>query len=268
MKIETKKRLTFLIILNLLSTLTYVFIFNLAKTQIKLFLGIFILMWCPAVAAFSTKLIYEHNLRGLGWGLANLYWYLLSYLLPALSGLLAYSFIWITGLGRINPEYQFNLLNFAVFGIIMHIAFAAGEEIGWRGFLVPNLFKVMGFTRTCFLSGIIWSIWHFPLVIHGKYLSNTPVAISILQLTAVLLAMSFIINWIRLKSGSVWTAVLLHASHNLYMQNLFDPATTLMSPLAKYLSGENGIVLILIYGLLGFIFWKKRAALYQEKTLK
>lgn len=69
------------------------FIFNFAKTNIKLFLGVFILMWCPAVAAFSTKIIYERSLRGLGWGLAKPYWYFLSYLLPALSGLLAYGFI-------------------------------------------------------------------------------------------------------------------------------------------------------------------------------
>lgn len=261
MKIDTKKRLTFLIFLNILSTLTYIFIFNFAKTNIKLFLGVFILMWCPAVAAFSTKIIYERSLRGLGWGLAKPYWYFLSYLLPSLSGLLAYGFIWITGLGQINPDYQFNFLNFAVFGMIMHIAFAAGEEIGWRGFLVPNLFKVMGFTKTCFLSGIIWSIWHFPLIIHGRYLNNIPVTQSILQLTAVLLAVSFIINWIRLKSASVWTAVLLHATHNLYMQNLFDPLTTIARPISQYFSGENGIVLIVIYGLLGFLFWRKRANL-------
>ncbi|OQB11192.1 MAG: CAAX amino terminal protease self- immunity [Candidatus Omnitrophica bacterium ADurb.Bin205] len=143
----------------------------------------------------------------------------------------------------------------------MHIAFAAGEEIGWRGFLVPNLFRVMGFTKTCILSGIIWSVWHFPLIIHGKYLNNTPVMLSMLQLTLVLLGVSFTINWIRLKSGSVWTAVLLHASHNLYVQNLFDPLTTITKPISQYFSGENGIVLIAIYGLLGFLFWRKRANL-------
>ncbi|MBU0547382.1 MAG: CPBP family intramembrane metalloprotease [Candidatus Omnitrophica bacterium] len=261
MKKETKKIISFLVIGSVLSAVAYAFIFNYAKTKMDLFLGIFILMWCPALAGFITQFIYERSLRGFGWGLGNLCWYLLSYFLPAVSGVLAYGFIWITGLGRINPSYEFNFFHFAIFGIIMHIAFAAGEEIGWRGFLVPNLFRTMSFTKTCFLSGIIWSAWHFPLVISGKYLSNIPVAVSLAQLTIILFAMTFTINWIRLKSGSVWPAVLLHASHNLYMQNLFDPITTLTSPLAHYFSGENGFALIAVYGLVGFIFWKKKSNL-------
>lgn len=257
-KKETKKIISFLTIGSILSVVAYLFIFIYVKTTIGLFLGIFILMWCPAVSAFITQLIYGRNLRGFGWGLGNLSWYLLSYFLPAVSGVLAYGFIWVTGLGRINLSYQFNFFRLAIVGTIIHIVFAAGEEIGWRGFFVPNLFKVMGFTRTCLLSGIIWSVWHFPLVMLGKYLSNIPLAISLVQLTIVLLAMSFIINWIRLKSGSVWPAVLLHASHNFYMQNLFDPMTKLTSPFAQYFSGENGFALIAVYGLAGFIFWKKR----------
>lgn len=261
MRKEARKIICFLAVGSVLSAVAYALIFNYAKTARGLFSGVFILMWCPALAGFITQFIYERNLRGFGWGLANLYWYLLSYFLPAVSGVLAYGFIWITGLGRINPGYQFNFFHFAVFGIIMHIAFAAGEEIGWRGFLVPNLFRAMSFTKTCFLSGIIWSVWHFPLIISHKYLGSIPVGVSLAQLTIILLAMSFIINWIRLKSGSVWTAVLLHASHNLYMQNLFDPITTLTSPLAHYFSGENGFALIAVYGLAGFIFWKKRASL-------
>ena len=261
MKKEIKKSISFLVVVSILSAVVYALIFNYAKTRLSLFLGIFILMWCPAFSGFITQFIYERNLRGFGWGLASLYWYLLSYFLPAVSGVLAYGFIWITGLGQINASYQFNFFNFVIFGIIMHIAFAAGEEIGWRGFLVPNLFRAMGFTKTCFLSGIIWSVWHFPLVISGKYLSNIPVAVSLVQLTVILLAMTFIINWIRLKSGSVWPAVLLHASHNLYMQNLFDPLTTLTNTFSQYFSGENGFALIAVYGLAGFIFWKKRANL-------
>jgi len=257
MKKETKKIISFLVFGSVLSVFAYALIFNYAKTRIDMFLGVFILMWCPAVSAFITQFIYERTLRGFGWGLGNLCWYLLSYFLPVFSGVLAYGFIWITGLGRLNPGYQFNFFHFVIFGIILHIIFAAGEEIGWRGFLVPNLFRVMGFTKTCFLSGIIWSLWHFPLVISGKYLSNIPLAVSLAQLTVILLAMTFIINWIRLKSGSVWPAVLLHASHNLYMQNLFDPMTTLTNPFAQYFSGENGLALIAVYSSVAFILWRK-----------
>lgn len=261
MKKEIKKSISYLIFLFILSTLAYTILFNYIKIGISPLLGIFILMWCPAFSAFITQFIYERNLRCFGWGLAKLYWYPLSYFLPVISGALAYGFIWITGLGRINADYQFNFFHFAIFGIILHIAFAAGEEIGWRGFLVPNLFKAIGFTKTCFISGIIWAVWHFPLIISGRYLSNIPVTVSLAQLVIVILAMTFIINWIRLKSGSVWTAVLLHASHNLYMQNLFDPMTTLTGLLSRYFSGENGFALITVYSVIGFIFWRKRSGL-------
>ena len=130
--------------------------------------------------------------------------------------------------------------------------------------MVPNLFRAMGFTKTCFISGIIWAVWHFPLIISGKYLNGIPIAVSLLQLVIVILGMTFIINWVRLKSGSVWTAVLLHASHNLYMQNLFDPMTLPTNSFSRYLLGENGFALIAVYGLAGFIFWKKRASLPKE----
>jgi len=261
MKREIKKSISYLVFLGVLSTGAYALLFNFIKIGIRPLLGIFILMWCPALSGFITQLIYERNLRGFGWGLANLYWYLLSYFLPAISGVLAYGFIWITGLGQINGNYQFNFFHFAIFGIILHLVFAAGEEIGWRGFLVPHLFQAIGFTKTCFISGIIWAVWHFPLILSGKYLSNVPVAASLAQLVIVILAMTFIINWIRLKSKSVWTAVLLHASHNLYMQNLFDPMTSLTNLFSRYFSGENGFALIVVYSAIGFILWRKRAGL-------
>jgi len=261
MKREIKKSISYLVFLCVLSTVAYALLFDFIKVSISPLLGVFILMWCPALSAFITQLIYEQNLRGFGWGLGKLYWYLMSYLLPAISGILAYGFIWITGLGRINDSYQFNFFHFAIFGMILHVAFAAGEEIGWRGFLVPNLFRAIGFTKTCFISGIIWAVWHFPLILSGKYLTNIPVAASLAQLVIVMLAMTFMINWIRLRSGSVWTAVLLHASHNLYMQNLFDPMTTLAGLLSRYFSGESGFALIAVYSVIGFILWRKRASL-------
>ena len=130
MKREIKKSIVYLVFLGALSSVAYALLFNYVKIGISPLLGVFILMWCPAVSAFITQLIFQRNLRGFGWGLAKLHWYLLSYFLPAASGALAYGFVWITALGRINPGFHFNLFHFAIFGIAMHIAFAAGEEIG------------------------------------------------------------------------------------------------------------------------------------------
>jgi membrane protease YdiL (CAAX protease family) len=42
------------------------------------------------------------------------------------------------------------------FGLVKSLASALGEEIGWRGFLVPELFKNIGFTGTALVSGVVW----------------------------------------------------------------------------------------------------------------
>jgi membrane protease YdiL (CAAX protease family) len=48
------------------------------------------------------------------------------------------------------------------FGVARSLANALGEEIGWRGFLVPELSRKMSFTGTAILSGAVWSCWHYP----------------------------------------------------------------------------------------------------------
>ncbi len=56
------------------------------------------------------------------------------------------------------------------------VATAAGEEIGWRGFLVPELAKGLPFTAVALVSGIIWAAWHYPItaVVANAALSPRP----------------------------------------------------------------------------------------------
>jgi len=57
-----------------------------------------------------------------------------------------------------------------------------GEQLrhcAWRGdwlagFLVPQLAKVTSFTRLSLLSGLIWSLWHYPILLFADYNSGTP----------------------------------------------------------------------------------------------
>jgi membrane protease YdiL (CAAX protease family) len=148
-----------------------------------------------------------------------------------------------------------------VIGTILNVVFAAGEELGWRGFLAPELYKRMNYTAASLLTGVIWAAWHFPIIIAGSYLAKMPLGPQLLLLVVTITAMTFVINWLRFISGSVWTAVLLHASHNLYVQRLFDPLTLDSGPLTKYVAGESGLALTAVFLVLAGICWSQRGKL-------
>jgi membrane protease YdiL (CAAX protease family) len=82
---------------------------------------------------------------------------------------------------------------------------ALGEEIGWRGFLVPELAKTTTFFNTALISGAAWALWHYPLIIFGGYNGGTSIPYSLFCFTLAVIAISFPMAWLRLKSGSLWT---------------------------------------------------------------
>jgi membrane protease YdiL (CAAX protease family) len=238
------------------------------------------LMWCPGAAAIMTRLLYQRNLRGMGWGWGKTRYQLWSYAIPFLYGLASYLVIWLGGLGRF-PNHalvrklaeQFRLahaspaLVIAVYvgfagtlGMVVSCVFALGEEIGWRGLLVPELAKATSFTNTALLSGIIWSLWHYPLIFLDGYNGGTSSWYSALCFTPMVVGMATVFAWMRLKSGSVWTGMLLHASHNLFIQGVFDPLTQ-DTAVTKYVRGEFGAALAVAGLGVGYLFWRKRAQL-------
>jgi membrane protease YdiL (CAAX protease family) len=131
-----------------------------------------------------------------------------------------------------------------------------GEEIGWRGFLVPQLSKIMGFAGTALISRIIWAAWHFPLFDFSN-LGSWVTWYELGCFTLMVLGLGFIYTWFRLKTGSIWTAMLLHGSHNLFLQSIFEPLTA-GNELTPYFSDETGIVLAILSLLIGLFFWKRR----------
>jgi hypothetical protein len=58
----------------------------------------------------------------------------------------------------------------------------------------------------------------------------------------------------------VWTGVILHASHNLFIQEIFDPLTTDRG-LTRYVTTEFGVGLALAYTVLAVYFWRRRGEL-------
>ncbi len=274
---------TFLVITALLSSAFYFLIISFGLGTL-LASNIFLvrpygigLMWSPGIAALLTIRIYRRDLSELGWKWGKTRFQLLSYCIPLLYSLLTYVIVWITGLGGfyniefvnsiassfgwsdLSPQlcilFYFTLIG--IVGMVDYSAYALGEEIGWRGFLVPELFKLTGYTKTSLISGVIWSLWHYPSILFSTYNGGTPFWFSLMCFTIMIVSSCFIYTWMRIKSNSLWTAVFLHASHNLFIQRIFTPLTSNTGN-TEFIIDEFGIGLAIASIIVGFIFWKKR----------
>ncbi len=222
------------------------------------------LMWCPGVAAMATTLIFQHSLKGLGWRLGKVRYLLLAYALPLAYAAAAYVVVWLLGLGAFSAEGlpagqglpSFLAVN-ATVGVVLSLLSATGEEIGWRGFLVPELAKITSFTKMALLSGAIWAVWHMPLILFADYHSGAPLWFALTCFTAMIMGISFAFAWLRLRSGSLWPAALMHASHNLFIQQVFDPLTQ-NTGITPYFTGEFGAALAIAAIVVAYIFWRLR----------
>jgi uncharacterized protein len=145
----------------------------------------------------------------------------------------------------------------ATLGLIPKLARALGEEIGWRGFLVPELSKVVSFPMIGFISGLMWAAYHYPILIYADYNAGTPVWYGLGCFTVMVIADSFILAWLVLRSGSLWPAAIFHASHNLFIQSICTPLTHDTGP-TKYIIDEFGIglVITITVGAL-IVLWQK-----------
>ena len=142
-------------------------------------------------------------------------------------------------------------------GMPMSCATALGEELGWRGFLVPELAKVTSFTKVALISGVGWAVWHYPILLFADYNAGTPAWYGLTCFTVMVLGISFPFAWMRLKSGSTWTGMLLHASHNLWIQGILDPLTTDTGK-TKFVIGEFGAGLAAAALITAYLFWYLR----------
>jgi uncharacterized protein len=242
------------------------------------------LMWCPAVASFVTTLVTRRAWREYGWKPGPATYLAKGYYFPLLYAVPAYVIVWLTHLGGFPnpstldsvrkflhaPGLSDSITVFAYFALvgIVNVPFglisATGEEIGWRGFLVPELTKWVGFRKAAIVSGIIWATWHFPLIIAGPYsVPDTPRAYQVLCFALMVVSTGVAFAWVRMKSGSFWPAAIFHASHNAFIQGYFDLITRNTGH-TNYFTGEFGIAMVPFSVLLAIYCWQR---IPQERKL-
>jgi membrane protease YdiL (CAAX protease family) len=115
-----------------------------------------------------------------------------------------------------------------ILGPFLGLLIAFGEEYGWRGYLQPALYG-LGRVRAVTLVGVIWGVWHWPVIWMGYNYPGHPYLGTLLMLLFCL-GLAFVLGYAVLKAGGVWIAAFLHAlvnqSFSFFMGFIYTPDDT------------------------------------------
>ena len=217
-----------------------------------------ILMWVPALAAFVTKMVYFRNERGfLGFRPCQFKYILEAILIPLIYIGVPYVIYWILFPGTLQFEMTPDFWWMLVLGIPFAMVTAIGEEIGWRGFMVPALLEKIGVEKALLLSGLIWGLWHVPILASGLYMPGTPIWFKVPMFLVVVIGCGVLIGIITIESKSVWPAAFMHSAHNDFDQAIFGVYT--VGDHRMYWVSETGILTALIvWGLVIILYTKMK----------
>lgn len=103
---------------------------------------------------------------------------------------------------------------------VLDVINAFGEEWGFRGYLLPKLYRKLGTIPAVLISGIVNGIWYAPIVAIGYFYGNEyagfPVA-GILGMIVFCTVTGTIYSYVCLRTGSIFTAVFAHSAVNIMM---------------------------------------------------
>ena len=122
-------------------------------------------------------------------------------------------------------------LNTVLIGPFLGLIISFGEEYGWRGFLQAELIK-LGRIRGVFLLGVIWGIWHWPVIWMGFNYPGQPLLGSLFMVVYCVI-LAYFLAYAVFKSKGIWTAAYLHALNNqtlsFFVIAVVAPTSTLYS---------------------------------------
>jgi membrane protease YdiL (CAAX protease family) len=213
------------------------------------------LSYSPAIASLIARLCLREGVKDVSFRLRGP-WTIqamaIGWLWPVVCGSVTYGTAWIAGFTRFQstslsspygswgPE---NLVGFSIYGLPPLAAFGVrlaacllfafvgclqsfGEELGWRGYLLTRLFDAK-IPAPVFWNGLVWGLWHVPYVLlqtpGGRQLE--PRSVSLFFFVAGTVANAYLLSYLRLRSGSIWPAVLAHSSGNVVFTFAFDGFT-------------------------------------------
>ena len=233
-------------------------------------------MWAPALATVLTVKFVTHE----GFGIADLRFgpwrpYVTSGLLIPGCFVIIYALTWMLGLGQ--PDWSLSYFRSlyaasgrdappmpslvvvwtAIFLAALVLApfvnglFGFGEELGWRGYLLPKLLP-LGKLRAYIVLGIIWGLWHLPLIWVGFMYPGYPFAGMLLFIVLTTL-FGVYLNELTLRHRS---SLLAGWAHGVFNSQRLGPWALLFPHTNPLLGGFAGFVGLVVWLLLGL--WESR----------
>jgi membrane protease YdiL (CAAX protease family) len=146
-------------------------------------------------------------------------WYLAAVGLPLLAYAIAYVLYALAGYPLLAIPGPITPIALVLFFLVI------GEEIGWRGFLLPGLLRERSPIIATLIVGVAWLVWHSPLY----FVPGMPsYGQSFVAFAAWVIPLSFLLTFVWLGTESVWLATIMHGTANIGASLVFpveDAAT-------------------------------------------
>jgi len=142
------------------------------------------------------------------------------------------------------------LLGGLIAGVTVNAVAGFGEELGWRGFLQKEL-AFLGFWRSSVLIGLVWGLWHAPLILQGHNYPQHPVA-GVLMMTIWCMLLAPIFSYVRVKARSVIAAAILHGTLNA----TYGLSIVLVRGGSDLTTGVTGLPGFLVLAVVILILWR------------
>ncbi len=196
--------------------ITYFTLGNSINSKLFLPMALIYMMIPATVAIIVQKFIYKQPVKcPLAISLRLNRWFAVAWFLPfilAIFNILTDSLI-------VTSHRQPSLfhLGMSIFSILtintfFTSMFTFGEELGWRGLMLGEL-KSLSFFKANLIIGIIWGIWHAPLILAGyNYPQHPKIGLALFVVQCILL--SNIFSYLRIKAKSVIASTIVHAAYN------------------------------------------------------